>query len=213
MTLRLLDHAARNAFGNMSGTTDMFLVPKFRFNFEVTLFINNDPTIFQRVATVNLPTMSFETQNLNQYNIKRIVQTKASLGPCVIEFYDTINNDFMDTVIRPYYANYYTGGLGLSDTSSNGGEVAHNNDSVIVDQFSTLKGLILAPNKYFINKIEIAQRHRADGSHESPNRITTFKNCIITNIDTENLDYSASEPCKFTVTFEPESMFVKNEGE
>ena len=193
---------------------DLRLVPKYRFNFEVSLELGGELIPFRRVKSVNLPNISFETQTLNQYNIKRIVQTKMTYGACSIVFYDTLDNAFMNRVIKPYVANYYNTGLGLTDTSSITNDLGHNNPTVTSEQFDTIKGLYAIDNpedKYFIPKIQVAQRHRADNSHSEKNRITTFKNCTITNIDTDALDYSDSEPCLFSVTFEIESMFVEDE--
>jgi hypothetical protein len=107
-------HAAKifgsNAFAN---------APKNKFLFHVYFEIN--PTAYVPrtpeetnligilVKEVKLPSYTFTTHQLNQYNRKRIVQTKIKYDPVNFTFYDDMSN----TITRmwsAYYTYYYADG-------------------------------------------------------------------------------------------------------
>jgi hypothetical protein len=86
--------------------------PKFKFLFHVYFEINQsayavglpqDANFGLAVKTVKLPTYSFDTHTMNQYNRKRIVQTKIKYDPIDITFHDDNGN-----LIRNMWYNYYT---------------------------------------------------------------------------------------------------------
>jgi hypothetical protein len=86
--------------------------PKLKFLFHVYFEIN--PAVYSvglatgtnfglAVKTVKLPSYSFDTHTMNQYNRKRIVQTKIKYDPIDIAFHDDNGNS-----IRNMWYNYYT---------------------------------------------------------------------------------------------------------
>jgi hypothetical protein len=86
--------------------------PKFKFLFHVYFEIN--PAAYAvglpqgvnfglAVKTVKLPSYSFDTHIMNQYNRKRIIQTKIKYDPIDIAFHDDNGNS-----IRNMWYNYYT---------------------------------------------------------------------------------------------------------
>jgi hypothetical protein len=86
--------------------------PKFKFLFHVYFEIN--PEAYSQnvntgknfglaVKTVKLPSYSFDMHTMNQYNRKRIVQTKIKYDPIDITFHDDNGN-----LIRNMWYNYYT---------------------------------------------------------------------------------------------------------
>ena len=86
--------------------------PKFKFLFHVYFEINpaayavglSTGTNFGlTVKTVKLPSYSFDTHVMNQYNRKRIVQTKIKYDPIDIAFHDDNGNR-----VRNMWYNYYT---------------------------------------------------------------------------------------------------------
>jgi hypothetical protein len=86
--------------------------PKFKFLFHVYFEINNsaysvglpqDANFGLAVKSVKLPTYTFDTHQLNQYNRKRIVQTKIKYDAIDINFHDDNGN-----LIRNMWYNYYT---------------------------------------------------------------------------------------------------------
>lgn len=84
------------------------LTPKFKFLFHVVFDINpevyttdNNPSVL--VKTVKLPTVNFDVTTLNQYNRKRLVQTKVKYDPIDITFHDDHLN-----VINGLWYRYFT---------------------------------------------------------------------------------------------------------
>lgn len=86
--------------------------PKFKFLFHVYFEIN--PAVYSiglttgsnlglEVKTVKLPSYTFDTHVMNQYNRKRIVQTKIKYDPIDISFHDDNGNS-----VRNMWYNYYT---------------------------------------------------------------------------------------------------------
>jgi len=90
--------------------------PKFKFLFHVYFEINPEaqPRTSQTnfgllVKSVKLPNFSFDTHQLNQYNRKRIVQTKIKYDPIDIQFHDD-NDDSIANLWYKYYTYYYKDG-------------------------------------------------------------------------------------------------------
>lgn len=92
--------------------------PKYKFLFHTYFDINQQA--FNRnlstgdnygllVKDVKLPSYSIKTQQLNQYNRKRIVQTKISYDPVTITFHDD-NFSKVTQMWEGYYKYYYRDG-------------------------------------------------------------------------------------------------------
>lgn len=84
------------------------LSPKLKFLFHVVFDINpevyspiNNPSVL--VKTVKLPSVSFDVSTYNQYNRKRLVQTKTKYDPIDITFHDDHLN-----VISGLWYQYFT---------------------------------------------------------------------------------------------------------
>jgi hypothetical protein len=92
--------------------------PKFKFLFHVYFDIN--PEVYSQnvstganfglaVKTVKLPGFSFNTQDMNQYNRKRIIQTKIKYDPVNITFHDD-NGNIIRSMWKAYYNYNYADG-------------------------------------------------------------------------------------------------------
>jgi len=92
--------------------------PKFKFLFHVYFEIN--PQAYSEnvstganfglaVKTVKLPGYSFSTSEMNQYNRKRIVQTKIKYDPVNISFHDD-NGNMIRNLWKAYYNYNYSDG-------------------------------------------------------------------------------------------------------
>ena len=92
--------------------------PKFKFLFHVYFDIN--PEAYSQnvstganfglaVKTVKLPGFSFATQEMNQYNRKRIIQTKIKYDPVNISFHDD-NGNMIRNLWKAYYNYSYSDG-------------------------------------------------------------------------------------------------------
>ena len=88
--------------------------PKFKHLFHVYFDINKaftdidknwseDANFGLTVKTVQLPKYGFDLTTLNQYNRKRIIQTKIKYDPIQITFHDDNNN-----LVRKLWHAYYT---------------------------------------------------------------------------------------------------------
>jgi hypothetical protein len=76
------------------------------------------------VKSVQLPKYSFDLHSMNQYNRKRIVQTKIKYDPVQINFHDD-NNNLINKLWYAYYTYYYKDALqsdpiGANATTKNG---------------------------------------------------------------------------------------------
>jgi hypothetical protein len=119
----LLTDTAKGFFGNdyvrdythaakTFRTNSYQYAPKFKFLFHVYFEIN--PAVYARgisqgsnfglaVKTIDLPKYNITTATLNQYNRKRLVQTKIQYQPINIVFHDDNGN-----LVNDMWYNYYT---------------------------------------------------------------------------------------------------------
>ena len=120
--------------------------PRFKFLFHVYFNLNTNGipalrnifaagqsnTIGVLVKTIDLPKFRVDTEVLNQYNRKRVIQKKIEYQPVTIKFHDD-GDDLIRTMWYNYYSYYYKdpnqkyrglnqtdGTLGVSSTISNG---------------------------------------------------------------------------------------------
>jgi len=139
-SLRDYTHASK-AF-----TTNAFeLKPRYKFLFHVSFTLNSDIPAISKVIgtqeaqnlsvvvkTVDLPKYSIATETLNQYNRKRVVQTKINYEPVTLTFHDD-SGDNVRNMWYNYYSYYYkdpsqnylapnstNGSLGQSGNKSSG---------------------------------------------------------------------------------------------
>ncbi len=119
----LLSNVAQGFFGNdyvrdyahaakTFRTNGYQYAPKFKFLFHVYFEIN--PAVYATgiaqgsnfglaVKTIDLPKYSIDTATLNQYNRKRLVQTKIKYQPITVVFHDDNGN-----MVNNMWYNYYT---------------------------------------------------------------------------------------------------------
>ena len=95
------------------------LAPRFKFLFHVYFTINQDipgikdifdgnspTTIGLMVKTIQLPNYTMSVDTMNQYNRKRLIQTKIDYNPVTVEFHDD-GGDVVRNMWYNYYAYYY----------------------------------------------------------------------------------------------------------
>ena len=96
------------------------LKPRFKFLFHVAFSINtaeipslrgalgltDESNLSLVVKTVDLPKYTIQTETLNQYNRKRVVQTKINYEPVNITFHDD-GGDLVRNMWYNYYSYYY----------------------------------------------------------------------------------------------------------
>jgi hypothetical protein len=139
-SLRDYTHASKTFTSN-----SFELKPRYKFLFHVSFTLNTDiPAIAKVVGsqevtnlsyvvkTVDLPKYSIDTEVMNQYNRKRIVQTKINYDPVTLTFHDD-SGDNVRNMWYNYYSYYYkdpswnylapnstNGSLGESGNKANG---------------------------------------------------------------------------------------------
>lgn len=100
--------------------------PKFKFLFHVYFDINTQfiPTQFPlgsnfglAVKNIQLPKYTVDVATLNQYNRKRLVQTKLKYDPINVVFHDD-NGNLIRNLWNAYYTYYYKDGLQIDSYSS-----------------------------------------------------------------------------------------------
>lgn len=130
----LLTDAGKGFFGNdymrdynhgsQTFVSDAYgYAPKFKFLFHVYFDVNeslitdaqppnmpDDRNYGLAVKSVQLPKYSFDLHTLNQYNRKRIVQTKIKYDPVSIVMHDT-NSNLATKLWHAYYTYYYKDGV------------------------------------------------------------------------------------------------------
>jgi hypothetical protein len=181
---------------------DQLLVPRQKFNFTLVLDIFDRASItFTRVSTATAPSYSFDTQIMNQYNKKRVVQTRMNYDPITVAFYDTIDNEWHN-IMRNYISHYYNGGAGIENRTVLEGS------STVDPFFETDLGFTPNANRYFFPRIRIIQN-----GYRYQSRETILINPHITSMQGDTLDYSDSQPVMYTTTFQPESIQIIETGQ
>jgi hypothetical protein len=179
---------------------DQFLVPRQKFNFTLVIDIfNRESKTFTRVSNASAASYSVDTQIMNQYNKKRVVQTRLNYEPITVAFYDTFDSEW-HTLMSDYLAHYFNGGNGIVRRTILEGS------STVDPNFETDLGFTPNADRYFFPSIKIIQNGYKDAYRE-----TKLINPTITNMQGDALDYSDSNPVMYTVTFQPESIQVIEE--
>jgi len=205
--MSILVNNAGRIYGSMEPGDSFFRVPRHKYNFQMAIITVKDSSsiVFETIRSVTLPDITFDTQILNQYNNKRVTQTKINYGTCSVIFIDTNDNAFMNKIFTPYIRNYYHAGQGIDalGTSDNSTQV----NETIVPSFQSRQGYTptSTENRYFLPEILVYQFHPGENGRQ-----TRMFNNIITNVSVDVLDYSDSSPCQFTVTFQPERVEMFN---
>lgn len=178
------------------GTLD--LIPRQRFNFTLSIEQTDITETYLRVVSASIPSYSYDTMIANQYNKKRVIQSKINYDPVTVTFIDTFDNQFINFIER-YNKNYYNNNNGISTFVDVG-----STSEVIDPQFTTEMGFNVtsAANRYMIKNIKLVQ----EGQKK---RTWNLKNPIITSVQSDTLAYSDSSPTQFTVQFQPESTSVE----
>lgn len=177
---------------------DQILVPRQRFNFTLILdFFDRSPRVFPRVSNVSAPSYNIDSQLMNQYNKKRVVQTRLNYEPIQVSFYDTFDSSWHN-IMREYMAHYYNSGQGVNVRESLEGSVT------TTPNFETDLGFTPNSDRYFFPQIRIIQN-----GHRVSYREIILKNPHITNMQGDTLDYSDSQPVMYAVSFQPESIQVE----
>lgn len=109
--LRDYTHASKTFRTNMYENS-----PKFKFLYHTEFYINStnafglsNPNFGVLVRDIKLPSFKIESKEYNQYNRKRIIQSKIKYDPISISFHDD-NGNLINKLWVAYYTYYYKDG-------------------------------------------------------------------------------------------------------
>lgn len=174
------------------------------------------------IKNVTMPSFSIDAQEMNQYNRKRIIQTKIKNKPVTINFHDVMGGLTL-SIWRMNYMYYFNDGLdNLSFKSS---WIANPPWDLNFDLSSLLEPQVAADEffssgtnftglksfgysgpvmRYLFKKIEIFQI-----SGGKFTKVSLF-NPTITDFDGGQMDYSSSDPAELSYTFDYEWAEYEN---
>lgn len=148
-----------------------------------------------KVRQIDKPKVNFLTMDLNQYNKKKVIYTKADYSELSLKIFDTVDNSMLATWID--YFTYYFGDSRVKSTA-----LAYS-QSPVGPTFQDDSGWGLRPlgiNTQFFDRIRILAFYA--------NTYTAFSyiNPKITSIDWQSYDYSASDLSEISVNFKYEAI-------
>lgn len=212
---------------------------KIKFNTQLSEFVraflkdNDQDIVHTMIKSITMPSMSIETEVLNQYNKKRISQSAISYNPISITFHDSVEGRTL-RLWEMYYEYYFKDGLAnekinagtdkptsffdafVGAFTGTGGTTLTRNPSeftndIIKDKFVDNYGYNLrrvGNQKYLIEAIEIYQIHGGKFSR------TDVIRPRVTNFSHDTLDYEDSQGLvEMKLDFEYEGVVYANVNE
>lgn len=188
---------------------DMRLAPKVKFLYYVAFGINtaalanigfkyqHENEINMLVKSADLPKFSIATDTLNQYNRKKVIQTKLEYSPVNIKFHDDnfgVTRQLWENYFQYYYADPVSASMaGAYDRTAmkNGGFIR---TTYGLDNNSTIP---------FFNKITIYQMTKGDWASY------TLVNPLITAWNHDTMDYAQNAPVENSMTVAYEAVYYK----
>ncbi len=180
--------------------------PRHKFQFFVRIVFNQSPEVSAfvknylgiedqeivsvMVKNVTMPSMTIDTETLNQYNKKRISQTRIEYQPITITFHDSVEGRTL-RLWEMYYEYYFRDGV-APVKMENDGRTRMEREFVmdlLTDKFNGRFGYNLprvGNHKYLIDKIEIFQVHGGNFSR------TEIVHPRVTAFTHDTLDYEDS---------------------
>lgn len=163
------------------------------------------------VKSVTMPNVSIDTEVLNQYNRRKIIQTKLKPLPITLMLHDTVEGKTL-RLWEMYYEYYFKDGIATEKTKP-GRQVKNAlfKHDLLNETFNNQFGYNLervGNNKHLIDSIEIFQVHGGKYS------LTTLVNPRITTFTHDTLDYAeTSGLMQITMELEYEAVVYSNVNE
>jgi hypothetical protein len=185
---------------------DLRLAPKTKFLYHVVFNINSTALkglnfkykhsneISMLVKGADLPKFTLQTETLNQYNRKKVVQVKVDYNPINIRFHD--DNFGVVGQLWYNYFHYYYGDTSAADISS-----AYNRNATLSKSFTKGQfGLDNGSGIPFFTSIDIYQLAKKAWYKYK------IVNPVITQWNHDTLDSSSSQPSEQSMTLAYESV-------
>ena len=154
-----------------------------------------------KIKTIDKPKVTLTTQELNQYNKKRLVYTKVEYSEATLRIFDTVDNSLLSL-----WVDYFTYFFGDSRQKQDGDYQQSPMQPIFSD--GTGWGLrTLSNDTVFFQKITIYALYA--------NTYTSFSymNPKITSIDWQNKDYTSNEPEETAINIKYESIRYEKFGQ
>jgi hypothetical protein len=180
-------------------------IPRQKMHYRVSAIISGnafsqaDDLVWMLTDAVTLPGHRYATQTINQYNRKRVIQTKVDYDPIQLSIVDTVDNSFLKILIA--YNNYYYG-----NDSRNGGSLTkplgeYNLDTTVDFPIDFGYRPVNHSNKYFFEELII---HREYANEDQQVRII---HPMIQSVSHDQLSYaSGADAVRWNLTFEYEGI-------
>jgi len=180
----------------------------FIFNRNLPEFLNLEKATFKTsisslIRSSTLPGVQFRTQKKNAYNKPRIVQTGVDFNAIDIRVFDTINNEWLTTLMR-YFAYLYTNPRNRSGTDRDVKGMTRFEDEISENAtFNSLEaGLDLQQDAHFFERVDIILYHGGRGVQYS------LSDPVISGFQNNSLDYASSDFMEFNLQLEYENFTV-----
>lgn len=185
------------------------LAPKQKFQFHCVFSINTNALKSQNltdrhrneinmlVKSAELPKFSITAESINQYNRKKVVQTKLDYNPVTIKFHDD-NLGVVRTMWENYFAYYYADSISSKYSGSYNRTAMLNGSQIRVPY-----GFDNNSAWPFFNKITIYQMAKKYWNSY------TLVNPLITNWAHDSLDYSGTNTSEQSMTLAYEAVYYE----
>ncbi len=193
-----------NAWASKWFSTKTFKhAPKTKFNFICALWPKKhvmDPAIYKDsldyihlIKTAEPPKPTFDTEVVDQYNKRRIIQKKINWEPVTITFHDDYGSQIYQ-VLLDYMSYHYKEFANVDKTDWKLDTVTN-----LINELDW--GYRPQVDKYYFENISIIWLAGGNGTR------ITMQNPMITNIQFDQLDYAdGSTPLEISITFEYEGV-------
>lgn len=200
---------------NFNGFVEFVFSPEARFlggkdNGDTAIYREQISSLLQ---TASLPSMTFNTQIKNQYNIKRVVNTGVDYAPVELNVIDTVNNEWL-VLIMKYFSYMYMNPRNKTEGETrdftpkgyeSASDVLVRNSNFLKETFdSNAAGLNIGTNPNFFDQIKMVVYHGGRGTE-----YILFKPTL-TQFNLGGIDYTSNEFRQFTLQFEYENFTINN---
>lgn len=217
--LRDSRHAA-NLFG-FTGTRLNTGTPRHKFQYFINIRFNGaaggfvgsflgrsaQETVAALVKTVTMPNISVDTEVLQQYNRRKIIQTRVEPQNVQMTFHDTVDGRTLN-LWEMYYEYYYRDGVASRKLGGAGVNMARFPHDTVRPRFEDDFGYNIErvqDIRQLINAVEIFQVHGGKFTQ------TSLVAPTISNFTHDTLDYAdTSGLMQFTLDFMPEAIVYNN---
>lgn len=183
-------------------------IPKPKFLYYVrfiTTFLEEETlrNVSFFIRSIDRIQLDYDVQEMNQYNKKRLVQTKIAYGPLNFILHDTVDETALKLVEA--YNRYYFGDFEEKNNRSWAYDIMSANFET-TDNWG-LKGNFTPNDSYFFDRIEIYEIY--DQTYSQIN----FINPKFTSVNFQNLDKETSATNEVSITCRYEGVVVDKVGE